>query len=582
MGKRLLWLLSLLLAVAPAPLRAQGSAFTYQGRLADGGQAASGAYDLQFSLTSTSIYEGCIGAPVTVAPVLVENGAFTVLLDFGADAFDGSARWLEIGVRPNGSTEPYTLLSPRQPVTTVPYALFAAAGGGGSVGSSTNPVVYGGLSLAGATNIVLYTTNNSVVTTSANTNIIVVSGAGSAAANGTYTLQSTSPHLLFVNPNGMNLACLPDDLTYVWQITDSTKRVLYGSGAEDVTAANNWAQIAGKAPSPSAIAYGTDLITNFMTQLAVAGAAIPSPSLGNELYVNATIGNDLFAQRGRPDLPYATVYAALQAADPGDVVRVAAGVYNETAFRLTLPPGLKLIGAGKRVTCIYGHPAMTGLADLDLSTSNVLSSFSTDFLISLGGYSMCYPAYGATTNALLENLEATGVSDVVYGSWWQGFRAINCDFISQSDCFADAQSGDSGTNAVAELFNCRLQGGWHGIANFGRGQLRMFGGAIEARNSISGACVLAWDSQRPGASIELSGVSLRYSATDPGGKSYAILNQSSGNCLVTVKGMLVSPAGVYGQVSFEGFGLTTNITVLRPGMVTNVLCFTNGVLLDVK
>ena len=129
---------------------------------------------------------------------------------------------------------------------------------------------------------------------------------------------------------------------------------------------------------------------------------------------------------------------------------------------------------------------------------------------------MSYPIYGRAGDALLENIEASGVGDVIYCSYWNGLRAVNCDLTSQSDCLADAQLDDSGTNAVAELYNCRLLAGWHGVANFGRGQIRVFGGAIEARNSSFGACVFGWDSRRPGASIELSGVSLRYSATATG------------------------------------------------------------------
>jgi hypothetical protein len=582
-GRGWLWLAVLWLAEGThAFAGAQGSAFTYQGRLADEGQPANGSYNLEFSLTSSDSEEGYIGSTLTLETVQVENGAFTVLLDFGGGVFDGSARWLEIGVRRSGSADPYTLLSPRQPITAAPYALFAAAASGGPDGSSARPAPYSELSLAGTTNIVLYATNNSVVTAAADTNAVVVSGAGTDAANGTYTLQSISPMVYFLNSSGMKLGYLPDDPQYVWQITDANSSVLYGSVCDDVTAANGWTTVSGTAPRPSAITYVTHPVTNFVTQLAVSGAAVPSPSLGNELYVNAAIGNDLFAQRGRPDLPYATVYAALQAASTGDVVEVASGVYNETPFRLTLPPGVKLIGSGKRVTCIYGHPAATGDADLDLSTDNVLSSFSTDFVISLGGYNRTYPLYGATTNALLESIEATGVGDVVYANWWQSFRAVNCDFTSQSDCFADAQLLDSGTNAVAELYNCRLQAGWHGVVNFGRGQIRVFGGSIDARIADLGACAAAYDSQSPGASIELCGVSLRNGTTAPGASSYAILNQSSGNCSVTVKGTLVSPASVSGPVNFEGFGLTTNITILQPSMVTNILCFRNGVLMEVK
>ena len=110
----------------------------------------------------------------------------------------------------------------------------------------------------------------------------------------------------------------------------------------------------------------------------------------------------------------------------------------------------------------------------------------------------------------------------------------------------------------------------------------MFGGSIEARNADSGACVFAWDAGQPGASIELSGVSLRYSSANTGRRAYAILNQSSGHCTIIVKGMLVKGADVSGAVNCDGFGLSTNITVLGPGPATNTLCFTNGILMEVK
>ena len=577
MNKKPMWLLALGLALSAA----YGAAFTYQGRLLDGGRPANGSYDLQFALSGAPAGTKALGPTLVVAPVPVSNGLFTVALDFGSGVFDGSARWLEIGVRTNGSADDYTLLSPRQPITATPYALFAETAGSASTGSGTNLTIYGGLFLAGPTNVVLYATNQTVVTTPPNTNVIMVSGAGVDAANGTYTLQDVSPNLIYSNANGMALANLPDDSDYAWQIISPAGAVLYGSWADDLREVNGWQVLGGTGPRPSAVSYGVNVVTNSVMQLGLVGAKVPGPALGNDLYVNGAIGNDLFAQRGRPDLPFQTVYAALSAATNDDTVWVAAGVYNEKPFRIYMPRGIKIRGAGKRVTAVYGHPAYTGDAAFQLTSSNVLSSFTTDFVIGLGGYPGAGSGYGAT-NVLLENLEATGVGDVVYGTMWQGLRAFDCEFTSQSDCFADAQTDDSGTNAVAELYNCRLFGGWHGIANFGRGQIRMFGGSIEARTSGSGACVFGWDAGRPGATIELSGVSLRHSAISPDGTAYAIHNQSGGNCVITVKGMLVDPAWVSGPVNFEGFGLTTNVPVLGPGSVTNTLCFTNGVLMDVK
>jgi len=55
----------------------------------------------------------------------VTNGLFSVTLDFGSAAFDGSVRWLDIGVRTNGRGADYAPLAPRQPVTPTPYAIHA-------------------------------------------------------------------------------------------------------------------------------------------------------------------------------------------------------------------------------------------------------------------------------------------------------------------------------------------------------------------------------------------------------------------------------------------------------------------------
>src|SRR6516162_4914444 len=75
---------------------AQGTAFTYQGRLNSGGGSANGSYDLSFTLFNTNSSGTAIAGPVTNAAVSVSNGLFMTTVDFGAGAFTGTSNWLEI------------------------------------------------------------------------------------------------------------------------------------------------------------------------------------------------------------------------------------------------------------------------------------------------------------------------------------------------------------------------------------------------------------------------------------------------------------------------------------------------------
>jgi len=101
-----------------------GTGFTYQGRLTDGGAPANGAYDLTFTLYDDPTAGTQVGSTVTKDDVNVSDGLFTVMLDFGS-VFDGTALYLEIGVRPGTSSGAYTTLTPRQPLTAAPYAAYA-------------------------------------------------------------------------------------------------------------------------------------------------------------------------------------------------------------------------------------------------------------------------------------------------------------------------------------------------------------------------------------------------------------------------------------------------------------------------
>ena len=104
-----------------------GTAWTYQGRLIDANDTADGEYDFQFKLfdDANTVTGNQLGTTIDINDLDVIDGYFTVELDFGSDAFDGDARWLEILVRPGDSNDfrDFVTLSPRQEVTPTPYAL---------------------------------------------------------------------------------------------------------------------------------------------------------------------------------------------------------------------------------------------------------------------------------------------------------------------------------------------------------------------------------------------------------------------------------------------------------------------------
>jgi trimeric autotransporter adhesin len=108
----------------PSTLAPVGTAFTYQGYLQEGNQPASGNFDFTFDLYGSDT-GGTLIAHQELLNVLVENGYFTVPLDYGLGIFNGTAYWMEISVRPAGVGD-YTPLDPRQPLTPAPYATYAS------------------------------------------------------------------------------------------------------------------------------------------------------------------------------------------------------------------------------------------------------------------------------------------------------------------------------------------------------------------------------------------------------------------------------------------------------------------------
>jgi hypothetical protein len=135
-GKKLYAVLALVLLIALTaslvvaqdlePQASLGTRFTYQGRLTDaGGEPVSDTCDFQFSLWNAESGGSLAAGPVEVTGVAVSDGLFTARPDLGA-VFDGTALWLEVGVKCSGDAG-YVTLAERQALTAAPHALYAAS-----------------------------------------------------------------------------------------------------------------------------------------------------------------------------------------------------------------------------------------------------------------------------------------------------------------------------------------------------------------------------------------------------------------------------------------------------------------------
>lgn len=104
---------------------AQSNEFSYQGFLSDTSASANGNFDFEFRLYSAAA-GGVPQSTIQRLNVPVTNGVFSVTLDFGAAAFPGADRFLEIAVKPSGGGGA-TTLAPRQKIGRTPYSISSSS-----------------------------------------------------------------------------------------------------------------------------------------------------------------------------------------------------------------------------------------------------------------------------------------------------------------------------------------------------------------------------------------------------------------------------------------------------------------------
>lgn len=109
------------LYLAGSSLAQSGTSFTYQGRMNDNNVQPTRTYLFEFKLFDAATGGNQVGATQSDVTANVVSGVFTVELDFGAVFTSGTNRYLEISVK-RDAADSYTILSPRQRITSAVYA----------------------------------------------------------------------------------------------------------------------------------------------------------------------------------------------------------------------------------------------------------------------------------------------------------------------------------------------------------------------------------------------------------------------------------------------------------------------------
>lgn len=252
---------------------AQGTGFTYQGRLLVNGSAANGSNDFQFRIYTDPAIGGSVGPVLTKTNVIVTDGLVNLELDFGANVFTGGDRWLQISHRstppiilpppvPPPPPPPYTNMFPRVRLTPAPYAIFAgsaatvASNGVTTLSLQDNSITASKIStgnvvkwLNGLTDFVNLAAGSNVTVTTTASNI-VISAIGGGSANNTWLLAGNGGTT--AGPNYLGT-------------TDNQPLELKVSGArvlrlEPTAGGAGWPNVIAGAPDNQAIgAYGANI-----------------------------------------------------------------------------------------------------------------------------------------------------------------------------------------------------------------------------------------------------------------------------------------------------------------------------------
>jgi len=381
------------LIMSPLLALAQGTTFTYQGVLNQSGAPVNGSNDFTFTLYSALSGGSTVGTSNVVNDLLITNGVFTVLLDFGVGAFQGSDRWLEIAVRPGASAGAYTNLTPRQAVTPSPYAIFAGGVNASNViGSGSFSGNGGSLTNLNASNLASGTVPNARLAGTYTSAVTISNVGNNFAGNGS--------GLANLNASQLTFGTVPSAaLNNAWKIigNSGTTPVLNFVGTTDFTPLElrvNSSRALRLEPSfisPNLVGGHPNNSSGGNFGIAIGGGGNvtdPNTSLGNYSVIGGGLGN----------------LAAELATVSGGGSNLAVGIYS-------------VVSGGSNNVATGEYSVVSG---------GLLNSATTNFAVVSGGTNNLADGYAAVISGGFLNAATTNFTTVSGGrtNLASGFAAV--------------------------------------------------------------------------------------------------------------------------------------------------------------
>jgi hypothetical protein len=551
---------------------AQSSTFTYQGVLSSNGVPLTGLFDLRFTLHNAFTGGNQVGPANPVSNLGVTNGLFSYPVTFGVNSFDGSDRWVEIAVRPGGSSDPYAILAPRQAITATPYAVRAATFSGPV--AATN--LTGKISDTNLSANVALLTNNVAFTGSVAASQF--SGGGSALTN--------------LNATNLTAGLLPDARLSANVALQNEGNVSF-SGA--VTATNYYGSGTGLTNVPGrifefiptganlqAVANYGYLATNDNTAVVITLPQTANIRVGETIRLSGSgAAGWIVAQNAGQSI----LVANLQQTTGGSWLSVSNTTFNWVAAAVS-DDGRQMFAvrdSGQIYSSTNFGAAWTTASPTSSGAAAAISGNGVYRFAAGTSGAIYYSVSGAAwASALSGNANWSGLASSVsgqfvyacvngglllrsvnYGVNWTSIAGNNANWtdIATSDDGAIVAACLNGgniyvsTNATTNFTQRAISGAWNCVAMSAGGNV-MLAGLVNGQLYISYDTGVSWNPTGPTAawnSVSCSADGTRMLAAAGGGSGTVYFSQDSGATWLPRAGL---PAGDYRSAAYSSDGST--------------------------